>query len=139
MTRFALMATTAALLTFGGANLAFADDCTGHDHSGATAAGAVGGGLIAGLATHNVAAGLGGAVVGGLIGNSIARNDDCERTEARDRAYAEDRDGPPPRYNDNAPPPPRYDDNAPPPPRYDNSAPPPDGYYAPRRDAYPNN
>jgi hypothetical protein len=118
MTRFALMATTAALLTFGGANLAFADDCTGHDHSGATAAGAVG---------------------GGLIGNSIARSDDCERTEARDRAYADDRDGPPPRYNDNAPPPPRYDDNAPPPPRYDNNAPPPDGYYAPRRDSYPNN
>ena len=93
MKNLALIAVTTALLSFG-ASAAYADDCSGHDHDGATAAGAVGGGLIAGLATHNVAAGLGGAVVGGLIGNSIARNDDCEHhadadARANDRAYSE--------------------------------------------------
>lgn len=66
-----------ALLAITACGTAFADDCSGHNHDGATAAGAVGGGLIAGLATHNVAAGLGGAVVGGLIGNSVARSQDC--------------------------------------------------------------
>jgi hypothetical protein len=66
-----------ALIAIAASGTAFADDCSGHDHSGATAAGAVGGGLIAGLATHNVAAGLGGALVGGLIGNSVARSQDC--------------------------------------------------------------
>ena len=115
MRNLALIAVTTTMLTLGGAGFAYADDCTGHDHSGATAAGAVGGGLIAGLATHNVAAGLGGAVVGGLIGNSVARNEDCDHAEARanDRAYAEG-------YDDRA-----TEERGP-------SPPPPDAYYPDR-------
>ncbi|HUO90326.1 MAG TPA: hypothetical protein VMU08_14220 [Rhizomicrobium sp.] len=66
---FALgMATTAAR----------ADACSGHSHTGATVAGAAGGGLIGGLASHgNGLAIVGGAVVGGLAGNAIARHNDC--------------------------------------------------------------
>ena len=108
MRNLALIAVTTTMLTLGGAGMAYADDCTGHDHSGATAAGAVGGGLIAGLATHNVAAGLGGAVVGGLIGNSVARSEDCDHAEARanDRAYAEGYDDRASEERGPAPPPP---------------------------------
>ena len=55
-----------------------ADYCSSHSHAGATVAGAVGGGVIGGLASRgNGAAIVGGAVVGGLIGNAIARDRDC--------------------------------------------------------------
>ncbi len=55
----------AAVLALGAATVsANADSCSGHNHDAATAGGAVGGGLIGGLATHSVAGGLVGAVAG---------------------------------------------------------------------------
>jgi len=62
---------------------AYADACSGHSHDDATGIGAVGGGLIGGLATHSVVGGLAGAVVGGVAGNAIARNDDCHHVRHR--------------------------------------------------------
>jgi uncharacterized protein YcfJ len=67
---------------------ASADGCSGRNHTGATVAGAAGGGLIGGLASHgNGLAIVGGAVAGGLIGNSVARNSDCNRYYGRGRYY----------------------------------------------------
>jgi uncharacterized protein YcfJ len=69
----------AAFLAIGLATgTANADSCSGRNHTGATVAGAAGGGLIGGLASHgNGLAIVGGAVAGGLIGNSVARSSDC--------------------------------------------------------------
>jgi hypothetical protein len=68
----------AAIMALGAGTLsAAADDCSGHSHDSSTAVGAVGGGLIGGLATHSVVGGLAGAAVGGLAGNAIARSNDC--------------------------------------------------------------
>jgi uncharacterized protein YcfJ len=68
----------AALLTLGaGTAPASADACSGRSHDTGTALGAVGGGLIGGLASHSVVGGLAGAAVGGLAGNAVARSDDC--------------------------------------------------------------
>jgi len=62
---------------------ASADYCSGHSHTGATVGGAVGGGLIGGLASHgNGLAIVGGAVAGGLIGNAVARDHDCREYHA---------------------------------------------------------
>jgi len=62
---------------------AYADACSGRSHDTATGVGAVGGGLIGGLATHSVVGGLAGAVVGGVAGNAIARSDDCNHARHR--------------------------------------------------------
>jgi uncharacterized protein YcfJ len=79
----------ASVLVLGMGNVAaYADSCSGHSHDTGTAVGAVGGGLIGGLATHSVVGGLAGAVVGGVAGNAIARNDDCHRHV---RAHARER------------------------------------------------
>jgi len=74
-TRFAII----VALAFGVSTMpASADYCSSHSHTGATVAGAVGGGVIGGLASRgNGAAIVGGAVVGGLLGNAIARDRDC--------------------------------------------------------------
>jgi Glycine zipper len=73
---------------------AAADSCSGHSHDTGTAVGAVGGGLIGGLASHSVVGGLAGAVVGGVAGNAIARSDDCSHhARARRESYYIDRDG----------------------------------------------
>ena len=79
----------AALLALGLTTAtAEADSCSGHNHTGATVAGAAGGGLIGGLASHgNGLAIVGGAVAGGLIGNSVARSSDCNRYYGRGRYY----------------------------------------------------
>ena len=74
----------AATLVMGfGMSEAYADACSGHSHDTGTAVGAVGGGLIGGLASHSVAGGLAGAVVGGLAGNAISRSNDCRRSAYR--------------------------------------------------------
>jgi hypothetical protein len=85
----------AALLALGAGTVsASADACSGHSHDTGTAVGAVGGGLIGGLATHSVAGGLGGAVIGGLAGNAISRSDDCNhRARAHRESYYIDRYG----------------------------------------------
>ena len=90
------MIVAAALLMVGAGTIsASADACSGRSHDTGTAVGAVGGGLIGGLATHSVAGGLGGAVIGGLAGNAIARNDDCNHRAApvRRTSYYVDRNG----------------------------------------------
>jgi surface antigen len=81
--KFAITAAAAALMVGASVGGALADDCSGHDHDTGTALGAVGGGLLGGLATHSVLGGLGGALLGGLAGNAISRDMDC-----RDRPYA---------------------------------------------------
>ncbi|MGZ5927555.1 MAG: glycine zipper domain-containing protein, partial [Rhizomicrobium sp.] len=63
---------------------AFADECSGRDHTGGTVLGALGGGLLGGLASHGNGLGIvGGALLGGLAGNAISRDMDCD-----DRPYA---------------------------------------------------
>ena len=84
-------AAVAAFLACAGTGTAFADDCTGRDHTGGTVLGALGGAAIGGAASHNAGGAVAGAVVGGLAGNAIARSQDCARTEDRrtdyDRGY----------------------------------------------------
>ncbi len=75
---------TALLVLCAGANSAFADACSGRDHTGGTVAGGLLGGLLGGVFTKGNGAGIiGGALVGGLAGNAISRDMDCE-----DRPYA---------------------------------------------------
>ena len=92
MRNLTLIAAASALLVFGGANAAFADECSGHSHDTGTALGAVGGAAIGGLASHSVVGAVAGGVVGGFAGNAIARSEDCDhekRAEMNDRRDAE--------------------------------------------------
>ena len=67
-----------------GCGPAFADDCSGRDHTGGTILGAIAGGVLGGAVSHgNGGAVVGGALLGGLAGNAISRDMDCE-----DRPYA---------------------------------------------------
>jgi surface antigen len=69
---------------FGATGAAFADACSGRDHTGGTIGGGILGAVLGGLFTHGNGAGIiGGALVGGLAGNAISRDMDCE-----DRPYA---------------------------------------------------
>ena len=93
MKHLGLLAAAATLAL--GISSAYADDCSGHSHDTDTAVGAVGGGLIGGLATHSVAGGLVGAVVGGVAGNAIGRANDCDHAtvqEGHRDAYVAGRD-----------------------------------------------
>jgi surface antigen len=79
-----MLAAAAALALGLGATSAFADDCSGRDHTGGTILGAVAGGLLGGAVSHgNGGAVVGGALLGGLAGNAISRDMDCT-----DRPYA---------------------------------------------------
>jgi hypothetical protein len=73
--------TSAIACLFGllSATAAYADDCSGRDHTTGTVLGAAGGAAIGGLATNNAGVAIGGAVLGGLAGNAIARSQDCQR------------------------------------------------------------
>jgi hypothetical protein len=62
------------------ASAAYADDCSGRDHTTGTVLGAAGGAAIA------------GAVVGGLAGNAIARAQDCDRSSYDSRRNYDQRD-----------------------------------------------
>ena len=78
-----MAATACAVLAFGSGN-AFADACSGRDHTGGTILGAIAGGVLGGAVSHgNGGAVVGGALLGGLAGNAISRDMDCE-----DRSYA---------------------------------------------------
>jgi polyhydroxyalkanoate synthesis regulator phasin len=74
------------------ATAAFADDCSGRDHTAGTVLGAAGGAAIGGVATHNAGGAIAGAVVGGLAGNAIARSQDCNRDNYR-TGYSQPYDG----------------------------------------------
>jgi surface antigen len=73
------------LLTVGMASTAaWADACSGRDHTGGTILGAIMGGVLGGaVSSGHGGAVVGGALLGGLAGNAIARDMDCE-----DRPYA---------------------------------------------------
>jgi osmotically inducible lipoprotein OsmB len=73
----------ACLLALLGGTAAYADDCSGRDHTTGTVLGAAGGAAIGGAATHNAGGAIAGAVVGGLAGNAIARSQDCDRGNYR--------------------------------------------------------
>jgi len=68
-----------ALVTIAASGVAYADDCSGRDHSTGTVVGAVGGAAIGGVATHSVGGAVVGGVLGGVAGNAIARSQDCNR------------------------------------------------------------
>jgi hypothetical protein len=73
---------------------AFADACSGRDHTTGTVLGAVGGAAIGGAASNNAGGAVAGAVVGGLAGNAIARAQDCDRSDNRgERGAYRDRGG----------------------------------------------
>jgi hypothetical protein len=71
------LATTACLVALLSSTAAYADACSGRDHTTGTVLGAAGGAAIGGVATHNAGGAIAGAVVGGLAGNAIARSQDC--------------------------------------------------------------
>ncbi|MBV9046182.1 MAG: glycine zipper 2TM domain-containing protein [Alphaproteobacteria bacterium] len=61
-----------------GSTAAYADGCSGHNHTTGTVLGAVGGGAIGSAASHGSLGGIAaGAVLGGLAGNAISRGIDC--------------------------------------------------------------
>ena len=94
MTHLGKIAAAALIALGAGTMSASADACSGRSHDTGTAVGAVGGGLIGGLASHSVVGGLAGAAVGGLAGNAIARSDDCNHhPRARRESYYVDRYG----------------------------------------------
>lgn len=69
----------AAVLALGAsAGSAYADGCSGRNHTTGTVLGAVGGGAIGSAASHgNLGGVVAGAVLGGLAGNAISRDIDC--------------------------------------------------------------
>jgi len=74
----------ACILAAASASAAYADDCSGRDHTAGTVIGAAGGAAVGGAASHNAGGAIAGAVVGGLAGNAIARSQDCNRNDYRD-------------------------------------------------------
>ena len=91
MKRFCVIAATSAFLSLAAGQAAMADDCSGKDHTDATALGAVGGAAVVGLASHSVVGAVVGGVVGGVAGNAIARDGDCAKAERRADAQADRR------------------------------------------------
>jgi surface antigen len=90
------MIAAAAVLALGlGTSPAFADACSGRDHTGGTILGALAGGVLGGAVSHgNGGAVIGGAILGGLAGNAISRDMDCEDRPYAARAYDESFHGP---------------------------------------------
>lgn len=81
-----------AFVAFASSGAAYADGCSGRDHSTGTVVGAVGGAAIGGAASHSVGGAVAGGVIGGLAGNAIARSEDCNR-QTNDRQGYDRRDG----------------------------------------------
>ena len=80
---------------FAGSGGAYADACSGRDHTTGTIAGGVVGGVLGGVLTHGNGLGIvGGALVGGLAGNAISRDMDCEDRPYAARSYDESFHGP---------------------------------------------
>ena len=86
---------TAALVLGLGVNSAFADACSGRDHTGGTIAGGILGGVLGGVFTKGNGVGIiGGALVGGLAGNAISRDMDCQDQPYAARTYNDSFHGP---------------------------------------------
>lgn len=75
--------TLACLIGLLSATAAYADECSGRDHTTGTVVGAAGGAAIGGVASHNAGGAIAGAVLGGLAGNAIARQQDCTPADYR--------------------------------------------------------
>jgi surface antigen len=90
------MLAAAALIALGlGTTGAFADECSGRDHTGGTILGAIAGGVLGGAVGHgNGGAVVGGALLGGLAGNAISRDMDCEDRPYAARSYQDSFQGP---------------------------------------------
>ncbi|HEX2759022.1 MAG TPA: glycine zipper domain-containing protein [Rhizomicrobium sp.] len=86
----------ASLLALGfGSTAAFADECSGRDHTSGTILGAIAGGVLGGAVSKgNGGAVIGGALLGGLAGNAISRDMDCEDRPYAARTYQESFAGP---------------------------------------------
>ena len=82
MTRVTTFLAAATLLLATG-TAAYADECSGRDHTRGTVLGAAGGGIIGGVAGGGAGAVVGGAVLGGLTGNAISRRQDCDSHSGR--------------------------------------------------------
>lgn len=79
-----MILTAAGLALALSTSTAFADACSGRDHTTGTILGAIAGGVLGSAASHgNGGAVVGGALLGGLAGNAISRDMDCS-----DRPYA---------------------------------------------------
>jgi uncharacterized protein YcfJ len=93
-----IVAATALVLSFG-TGAAYADGCSGRDHTTETVLGAGAGALTGGLIGGDIAGAAVGGVAGGFIGNAIGRSQDCNRVRASARrapartAYWVDRNG----------------------------------------------
>lgn len=92
-----MSAAMVALCTFGATGVAYADGCSGRDHTAGTVMGAVGGAAIGGAVSHDVGGAVVGGVLGGVAGNAIARSEDCNRQDGNRQGYyqgrTEDRSG----------------------------------------------
>ena len=86
----------ATLIALGlGTTGAFADECSGRDHTGGTILGAIAGGVLGGAVTNgNGGAVIGGALLGGLAGNAISRDMDCNDRPYAARTYSSSFQGP---------------------------------------------
>lgn len=97
-----IVAATALAVSLG-SGVAYADGCSGHDHTTETMLGAGAGALTGGLIGGDLAGAAVGGVAGGFLGNAIGRSQDCNRVhraqarraaaETRTRHYYVDRDG----------------------------------------------
>jgi uncharacterized protein YcfJ len=93
-----IVAATALVLSFG-TGAAYADGCSGRDHTTETVLGAGAGALTGGLIGGDIAGAAVGGVAGGFIGNAIGRSQDCNRVRSSARrtptrtAYWVDRNG----------------------------------------------
>ncbi len=76
-----------ALFTLAASGSAYADACSGRDHTTGTVVGAVGGAAIGGVASNNVGGAVIGGVLGGLAGNAISRSEDCNRQTGDRQGY----------------------------------------------------
>ena len=89
-----IAAATALVLSFG-TSAAYADGCSGRDHTTETILGAGAGALTGGLIGGDLAGAAVGGVAGGFIGNAIGRSQDCNRVQrqaaARRTATAQQR------------------------------------------------
>lgn len=86
----------AALVILGmGSTVAWADACSGRDHTGGTILGAIAGGVLGGAVSKgNGGAVMGGVLLGGLAGNAVARDMDCEDRPYVARSYDQSFRGP---------------------------------------------
>jgi uncharacterized protein YcfJ len=75
-----ILAATALALTFG-SGAAYADGCTGRDHTTETVVGAGVGALAGGLIGGDIAGAAVGGVAGGFLGNYVGRQQDCSRAQ----------------------------------------------------------